>query len=88
MIRYSFHITDAQMDFNSAEEDVPELLSELTDVSNAAIRATAAVKSVDCAFSSTFCEILDICPACIKVPTAPAAPTAKLKNGRASKKMK
>ena len=83
MIKYSFQITAVQIDFNSAEDDVPELLSEATDVSNAAIRATAAVKSVDCAFSSIFCELLDICPACIKVPTAPAAPTAKLKNGRA-----
>ena len=73
------------MDINSAADDVPAPLRELTDVSKAAIRLTAAVKSVDSALSSTFCETLDICPACIKVPTAPAAPTAKLKNGRALK---
>ena len=85
MILYSFHITVVQIAFNSAADDVPEPLSVLTDVSNAAIRATAAVKSVDSALSSIFCELLDICPACIKVPTAPAAPTAKLKNGRALK---
>ena len=71
-----------------AEADVPEPLSVLTVVSNAAIRLTAAVKSVDSALSSTFSEILDICPACTKVPTAPAAPTAKLKNGRALKMVK
>ena len=62
--------------------DVPEPLSAATDVSNAATRLIAAVKSVDSALSSIFCELLDICPACIKVPTPPAAPTAKLKNGR------
>ena len=75
------------MDNKTADDAVPELLSALTDVSNAAMRLTAAVKSVDSALSSTFCEILDICPACINVPTAPAAPTAKLKNGRALKMM-
>ena len=40
--------------------DVPEPLSVATDVSNAATRLIAAVKSVDSALSSIFCELLDI----------------------------
>ena len=63
---------------NDVPEEVLDVVRVPTDVSKAAIRPIAEVKSVDVAFLSTSVRRADMSLACTAVPRAPTAPIAKL----------
>ena len=63
---------------NDVPEEELDVVRVPTDVSKAAIRAIAEVKSVDVAFLSTSVRRADISLDCTTAPTEPTAPSAKL----------